>query len=610
MESIIWIEDFNGANIDNIVCQTQLLNKLGVLHIIDNSTNKDKSTSLLEKLEQLDLDNTQYILNENKNSFSEMINNIEFNSDSVFVTTAYAELNDEIINKMKTVLCMCERHGMAIPHSKIIEGIPEYTIRPYFDGECAIVRSSVLSLYYRNSNNEIYKGLEQKYSTFYATLFVLSLTLADDGYATVCANTAIENSEKNKSVEEIFELKLAEKEWATLRIRLEKKYRDYNISPAEFFNEPISKMKQNKKTLLYFMVNMGPVYNGTSIHAIGVLNGILEMLGDEWEVTVVCHEPARIFHNLDERFSDKCIIMDAARVTGKYYIGFVPFHMFGDNTQKAFSEMCVKMIYWPLDLIRLRSNYLSNPDDIVGHEFIMRYADGLLYFSESVKNDYNTYFNYVDNLKRIPQTVSYIVSDEPDVEAEADNIFADKGYYLIMGNMLLHKMIAPCLIELSDKDFNFKIVGASLEGKSSDNIYLLPSGDMSEEKMAGLYRNCKALIYPSIYEGFGLPPVRALNLGKHIFVMEMAVNHELEALAPQFKGKVHYIKCVDELPEKLAEFENKYAASDYGRFEINSYGRSWTDVGADCVKMINEVAQTPVDFKRLYERRAEMRRIK
>ena len=36
---------------------------------------------------------------------------------------------------------------------------------------------------------------------------------------------------------------------------------------------------------------------------------------------------------------------------------------------------------------------------------------------------------------------------------------------------------------------------------------------MDEESRAALLRGATALVYPSVYEGFGLPPLEAMSVG-------------------------------------------------------------------------------------------------
>ena len=49
------------------------------------------------------------------------------------------------------------------------------------------------------------------------------------------------------------------------------------------------------------------------------------------------------------------------------------------------------------------------------------------------------------------------------------------------------------------------------EGKNAGVV--IERGFVSEEELAGLYRGACALLYPSQYEGFGLPPLEAMTLG-------------------------------------------------------------------------------------------------
>lgn len=45
-----------------------------------------------------------------------------------------------------------------------------------------------------------------------------------------------------------------------------------------------------------------------------------------------------------------------------------------------------------------------------------------------------------------------------------------------------------------------------------DNVIF--TGFVSDGEMKALMLNCVALIQPSLYEGFGIPPIEALSLGK------------------------------------------------------------------------------------------------
>ena len=67
-----------------------------------------------------------------------------------------------------------------------------------------------------------------------------------------------------------------------------------------------------------------------------------------------------------------------------------------------------------------------------------------------------------------------------------------------------------------------------------DNMKLI--GYVSDEEAKTLMRDCKAFLFPTIYEGFGIPPLEALSAGaKCVVVSDSEVMHEI------FEDSVNYI---------------------------------------------------------------------
>ena len=56
---------------------------------------------------------------------------------------------------------------------------------------------------------------------------------------------------------------------------------------------------------------------------------------------------------------------------------------------------------------------------------------------------------------------------------------------------------------------------------------LLFAGYLQDEELRALYSSCKAFIYPSIYEGFGLPPLEAIACGAPVIASRIAALQEV-----------------------------------------------------------------------------------
>src|SRR3989442_1684540 len=61
--------------------------------------------------------------------------------------------------------------------------------------------------------------------------------------------------------------------------------------------------------------------------------------------------------------------------------------------------------------------------------------------------------------------------------------------------------------------------------KVRDRIKL--TGYLNDEELRALYSSCRAFVYPSIYEGFGLPPLEAMASGAPVIASRIAVAQEV-----------------------------------------------------------------------------------
>lgn len=69
--------------------------------------------------------------------------------------------------------------------------------------------------------------------------------------------------------------------------------------------------------------------------------------------------------------------------------------------------------------------------------------------------------------------------------------------------------------------------------RKTENLLFL--GRISDEEMKTILANCKAFLFPTFYEGFGIPPMEALACGAPVIVSDTPTMHEI------YQNTAHYI---------------------------------------------------------------------
>lgn len=137
--------------------------------------------------------------------------------------------------------------------------------------------------------------------------------------------------------------------------------------------------------------------------------------------------------------------------------------------------------------------------------------------------------------------VIYLGSDHLD-RVSADNSIIEKAnvksgkYFLLVGSFSKNKNIdfaIKAFLQEKIKDFdllivcksNYSVFQGNNEITERDNIKWV--SDINDSQLKALYINAKSLIFPSLYEGFGLPPVEAIALGCDVLISDISIHREI-----------------------------------------------------------------------------------
>lgn len=153
---------------------------------------------------------------------------------------------------------------------------------------------------------------------------------------------------------------------------------------------------------------------------------------------------------------------------------------------------------------------------------LARTCRGFLTDSEFSRSEITKYLPI--NEKRIKKILlggDHLSRVNPDMDAYAKLDLKNQGFYLLVGSRSKHKNTAIVYKSLDQMGFTGKLVhiggnfNAVFESHASHipNFTVVDPGYVSDELLRALYQNAKALIFPSIYEGFGFPPLEAMFEG-------------------------------------------------------------------------------------------------
>ncbi len=165
---------------------------------------------------------------------------------------------------------------------------------------------------------------------------------------------------------------------------------------------------------------------------------------------------------------------------------------------------------------------------------IAKKAKFIFTVSNSVKKDLQETFNLtIEEVAVVYNGLPsvFMGNDSPEVKSE------HRPYFLAFGGKNPRKNIKNILKGMSllnDVNFDLHIIDraqGNFTGKDIEdqqfNFKIVHHSDINDEQLKQLYKHASGLLYPSLYEGFGLPPLEAINSNCPILLSEIDVFKEL-----------------------------------------------------------------------------------
>jgi GT2 family glycosyltransferase len=386
--------------------------------------------------------------------------------------------------------------------------LPRYQVMPTAVGFCLMIKNAVLRQL----------GLfDPVYSPGYNEENDFICRINRHGYSAVAAHRAFvfhrESSSfgpRRKTLEE------------RNRQLLENRYPEYPRKIAEHLRHDVDPIdhfstlwRAHRKTILFDLFHLPSQHSGTSDFALSLLLHLAPLLEPHCDLSLGLSEQARQFfsHELTGyRFYD-----GARQADARFDLVFKPSQIFTWPAFQRLVRLGGRIAYTHLDVIAARCGYLSGPGTRALFKTAAQLSDRVMTISEFSRDDFAAFYGLT-----VPFEVIHLGTHE-------DRRVVDRsaGYVLVVGNQFHHKAVQRAVSELSGVA---EVVALGGEDVPAPGVRWLASGTLSRSAIAELYDRASVVVYPSFYEGFGIPIVDAAARGIPVVALDTAVNQEVRSV--------------------------------------------------------------------------------
>ena len=355
--------------------------------------------------------------------------------------------------------------------------------------------------------------------------------------------------------------------------------------------------------------------NGTTEHSLALLEHIYPKASSTYDFHIAVNSAANKYFSLSDRYQN-VIITDCFDLPVRFDCIYVPYQIFEYEHLFMLNRFGLKYIVDILDIISVRSNYLRHKDLKPIFRTAITYADGILFNTSAVWEDIQNYF-LIEKKNQIvsPMHISKSCHHDSGFKLnEYEKKIADglpDGFIFIIGNSYYHKALGVALKHIKS---DHSIVTFGCDKKfieqfdiDTKNITFIESGNLSDDFVNYLYQKCKCIVFPSQYEGFGLPVLSAMLYNKPVILFNSSTNREVTANF-QDKRLFHFFDHFNELNFKIKQAYAMQCDDKHKKPPV-SLAREWHNVADETINFIDDVLNKPVDPHALEERNQRLTQI-
>lgn len=343
--------------------------------------------------------------------------------------------------------------------------------------------------------------------------------------------------------------------------------------------------RNGRLDLLLDFSSVGPHHNGS----FSLCKEILARTSREWpnfNVYVMVSNEARRFHGLDKFEGVQFVPLDVRR---RFAVGLRLLQPFLLEHITRLSRLATVNVYAMLDPIMFDCFYLNrgNPDDLETlWEAVFTHADGVIYISDFVHELFCHRFRRRQGLREL---VAYPSLDINDYRKQPARGTPEESYILVIGNQCDHKRVRFTVEALSRAFPDEKIASIGPRITNQQNVVQFESGPLSEKKIEEVFRGARFVVYPSLYEGFGLPILESLAHEKPVFARLGSVTCKIRETILNPDNMILFSSTgdlIDRLRQGFPKWQNR---AECGRPAPGNWDLTTSQIGTFLAEVVDTV---------------------
>jgi hypothetical protein len=471
--------------------------------------------------------------------------------------------------EFETVPKHCVESGPSTFTAKRVFGeLPRLSYVPIVEGPLVLIKSRML---------QEFGLLDPTFSSLASALNDFALRANRCGYRVVRANHARAVTASLSSGEwERGERAMGESDEKLLRVRypyLTEEIERYRKSPDGKARQLLAGLHPgvDGRLKIVFACNyLGKTHNGTSELAKRVITEFSLNHSREYDIYLLCDREAFEFHNYGALNGLTHLSKSSFEGDQPFFASIRLIQPFDDEDIAFLANLAPVTMVLILDTIALDCMQIA-PHSARVTDRMIRSTSVLGFISDFSRTQFARRFSREGDHLAITALCS---TDLKEYGADDHaGTTRDDGYVLLAGNSLDHKFLkASCEIFRRESP-ETKLVVLGLQMPDDDQISSYDGGQLSDDTVADLYARASLILFPSHYEGFGLPILHGLAHRKPVVARDLPVSREIRERVREARN-LHLFGTTVE----MVRFAVTRPAWDPGEIEPEYPVQRWADM--------------------------------